>query len=635
MIHATLRRRVAAGAALALVLSGALAVVTVLPTADAATVSGLLPPSSGILPGPSPSGDGANDGWGPCVPTPNPDEAGNCQGWSDDKTGNINGTDDAPNVIVGGDFSVTGTAAETEGLLVVNGDASFDKSYNVGWAIGSGVIPANRSDWLIVGGDATVTPSTSAVQVGTNVSPIRTGDIRVGGAHNFRDAAVPSSTQWGQLGGAVDTANQTTPTQFQNAVYDDAETVLADDHYDDLFGDDGTMATYSQQCYAPLSDPDVTTAENLGGTLSVTHGTVTLTGSTLTLTGPGSGDLVVFDLPATIGSAGTPATVDVSGIPTAATILLNTAAGGAVAQFVSDITVDDGPNQAPTWRDQVLFNYPNATSVRLGGPVQLPGSILMGQPGSTLTVGVAGTNGRVYTPGNMVNDGGAGAGVGTGTENHAYAFTGRLGCAAIVPGTFSVAKDLTGDGAGSVPDDTAFTVHWAVTGPADSPNLGDDGDLTVLADGTPVDGPELAQGDQVTLSEPSFPDVDGIDWGTPTISPNPVTIGGENSVTAVTVTNTATLQRGGFTIRKAVTGDDGASTTGFDISWQCSAENLDGDDSGTVHLAGGGSETITGFPVGTTCTFTEPAPDDDNGTWASDVDPDSSRSRRTTAPRRS
>ncbi|MFC8731298.1 DUF5979 domain-containing protein [Luteimicrobium sp. NPDC057192] len=623
MVRAPLHRRAAAGAALTLALSGAIAVGTTIPAADAATVSGLLPPSSGILPGPSPSGDGANDGWGPCVPDPDPDAAGNCQGWSDDKSGTINGTDDAPNVIVGSDFAATGTAAETEGLLVVDGDASFDKGYNVGWAIGSGVIPADRADWLIVGGDATVTPAGSQVQVGTTIAPYRTGDIRVGGTHNFRDAAVASSTQWGQLGAGVDTGNQDPPTQFQNAVYSDTS-VLADDHYDDLFGADGTMATYSQQCYAPLSDPGVTTAENQGGTLAVTHGTVAASGGTLTLTGPGTGDLVVFDLPATIGSATSPVSVDVTGIPTTATILLNAAAGGSVAQFVSNITVDGEPNPAPTWRDQILYNYPNATSVRLGGPVQLPGSILMGQPGSTLTVGVAGTNGRIYTPGTLVNDGGAGVGASTGTENHAYQFTGELGCAALVPATFSIQKAITGDGADAVPADTEFTVDWTVTGPSDSPDLNRTGTLTVLADGTPANGPtDLADGDEVTFSEPTLPTVPGIDWGTPSITPNPVRLGGDSTVSAVTVTNTATLQRGGFTIRKVVSDDSdpGASTTTFTGSWTCDAPDAQGDDSGTWSLEDGGTVAFDGFPTGTTCSVSEDRPDDDNGTWSSSVDP--------------
>ncbi|WP_036950334.1 DUF5979 domain-containing protein [Luteimicrobium xylanilyticum] len=621
-------------------MSGALAVVTVLPTADAAPAD-LLPPASGILPGPAAGGDDPGS-WGPCVP--DPDATDNCQGWlipPGQIVTSFPGTDDGPSVVVGGDFTADLGSAETEGLLVVNGDALFNKSYNVGVAGGgTGVVPAHRADMLVVGGDGTVVnpsldpqagggPATVGIGLTTTDGTSRFGDIHVGGTWNFRDPSYTEASNpgFGRLGD-IDSANQSPPAVEQQNVIDHDTSVLEDDHYTDLFGADGKMARYSQQCYAELStDTTATTVTNEGGTLTLEHGTVTESGSDVTLTSDGTGQLVEFSLPPTLGARGTPVNLHFVGVADGATVLVNTLSTGTVSQFIGDVywgsgTSDDLKARALTIGNHILWNYPFTTDLTLGGATQFPGSILVGETTSTTSVGFSGTNGRIYTPGDLVHSGAATST--SGDELHTYPFTGALGCLRAVPGTFSVQKAITGEGASTVPDDTAFTAHWEVTGPSDSPDLGRSGDLTFLADGTPVAGPtDLQEGDEVTISEVTPPDVPGVDWSTPTFSPNPVTIGGENTVQAVTVTNTATLQRGGFTIDKTVAGDSGASTTTFDIGWQCSAENLDGDDSGTVHLTGGGSETITGFPVGTTCTFTEPAPDDDHGTWASAVDPTS------------
>ncbi|MGC5166158.1 DUF5979 domain-containing protein [Luteimicrobium sp. DT211] len=642
MMREALRRRAAAGAALALALAlgGAVAVVTTTPAADAAPAD-LLPPASGILPGPAAGGDTPGS-WGPCVP--DPDATDSCQGWlipPGSIVGSFPGTDDGPSVIVGGDFTAGLGSAETEGLLVVNGDALFDKSYNVGVAGGgTGVVPAHRADMLIVGGDGTVVnpsldpqaggnPATVGIGLTTGDGTSRFGDIHVGGTWNFRDPSYSEASNpgFGRLGD-IDSANQSPPAVDQQNVIDSDTSVLADDHYTDLFGSAGKMARYSQQCYAELStDTSATSIRNEGGTLALEHGTVT-TGTeggatAYTLTSTGAGDVVEFQLPATVGTAAQDAHFHIDGVKAGATVLINTLATGAVSQFVGDVywgsgETDDLKALALEHGNAILWNYPFSTDVTLGGATQFPGSVLVGDPASHLTVGFSGSNGRIYTPGDLTH---SGAAAGTnGDELHAYPFTGALGCAAPTPGTFTVRKALSGDGADRVPDGTAFTVHWTVTGPSDSPDLGREGDLEVLADGTPVTGPsDLQEGDVVTLSEPTLPDVDGVDWGTPTLAPNPVTIGAEDTVQAVTVTNEATLQRGGFTIEKAVTGDTGASTTSFDVAWSCDAPNADGDDSGTVTVGDGESEVVTGFPVGTTCTVAETTPADDNGTWAAPV----------------
>ncbi|WP_343037452.1 DUF5979 domain-containing protein [Isoptericola chiayiensis] len=510
-------------------------------------------------------------------------------------------------------------------MLVVGGDAVFDKAYSVGVVgAGTGVSPAHREDMLIVGGDATVNGATTSVTAfGFDGTTFRTGTIRVGGAQNFQDPTGVANGTFGQLG-SVDSANQDPPAQAQqNLLFDDVS-VLEDDGYTELFGTEGKMARYSQLCYAELStDTTATQIVNEGGLLDLEHGTVTSDADGFTLTSDGSGDVVEFQLPATIGSPGQAAEIQIVGVADGATVLINTLDSGQIRQYIGDVSWGATPAEATSNRalalgNAILWNYPFSTDVAVGGATQFPGSILVGEPTSTFQTGFSGTNGRVYTPGGLIHSGTIAQT--SGNELHAYPFTGALGCIQALPGTFSVAKDLTGDGADAVPDGTTFTVDWEVTGPAGSPNLGDAGTLDVPADGTAVTGPlDLAEGDEVTISEPTFPDVGGIDWGTPLISPNPVTIGAEGEVVAVTVTNEAVLQRGGFTLTKDVTGDDGASTTEFEVAWTCDAENLDGDSSGTETLTDGEQLTVTGFPVGTVCSFTETTPTDDNGTWAAPV----------------
>ena len=89
----------------------------------------------------------------------------------------------------------------------------------------------------------------------------------------------------------------------------------------------------------------------------------------------------------------------------------------------------------------------------------------------------------------------------------------------------------------------------------------------------------------------------------------------------VDVTGDVPIARGGFSITKAVAGDTGASVRTFSGDWSCEAGNLDGLSSGTWTLAAGGSTTVAGFPVGTTCTITEDAISGEaKGTWTSAVD---------------
>src|SRR5690606_10068510 len=110
-------------------------------------------------------------------------------------------------------------------------------------------------------------------------------------------------------------------------------------------------------------------------------------------------------------------------------------------------------------------------------------------------------------------------------------------------GGFSVAKSVEGEASGLGPADAQFTVEY----PYELDGTTVTGSLTVLADGTPVDGPlYLPVGTVVPVVEVYLHDALAIVWGAPSFSPSSVTVGdGENAL--VTLTNTATdAPAGGF-----------------------------------------------------------------------------------------
>src|SRR5699024_4830857 len=81
-------------------------------------------------------------------------------------------TDNNVNVYVGGDYTATGGAAESEGLLVVAGSATIEngKTFNVGRAgVGSGISPTPGSPMLRVGAGLTIGAGTT-VDVGSGLT---------------------------------------------------------------------------------------------------------------------------------------------------------------------------------------------------------------------------------------------------------------------------------------------------------------------------------------------------------------------------------------------------------------------------------------------------------------------------------
>ncbi len=210
-----------------------------------------------------------------------------------------------------------------------------------------------------------------------------------------------------------------------------------------------------------------------------------------------------------------------------------------------------------------------------------------------------------------------------GGETHAYLFAGVLPCAPAAPtGGFSVAKELLGSAAGLVPAGTEFTVAYAY----EMGGVPTSGTVTVLADGTFVEGPQnLPVGTVVTFTEIDLPDVAGVVWGAPTFSPESVTI--SDGVDAqVTVTNTAApvvVRVGGFSIQKAVTGEAAdlvPEGTEFTVAY--SYELAGAPVTGTLVVTADGT-VVNGpqnLPAGTVVSFDEVSlPDIDGVVWGAPV----------------
>ncbi len=182
------------------------------------------------------------------------------------------------------------------------------------------------------------------------------------------------------------------------------------------------------------------------------------------------------------------------------------------------------------------------------------------------------------------------------------------------PGGFEVSKIVTGNGNGLVPSTQGFTVEYEYI-------AGDGTHVTgsfVVSASDPNGLDNLPAGTVVTLAEPVFPPIPGVDWtglewgGDATPLPDgraTVTIGA-GGMAQVSLTNTATrLPNGSFTITKTV---QGAGDIG-DATFQVQFEWADGPgypaNSGTRDLVPGVPVTVGDVPPGALVTLTETLPD--------------------------
>ncbi len=183
-----------------------------------------------------------------------------------------------------------------------------------------------------------------------------------------------------------------------------------------------------------------------------------------------------------------------------------------------------------------------------------------------------------------------------------------------VLGGFTVTKHVTGQTGGYVAG-SQFTVSYTCTD-------GTTGDMTLI-DGATGSVNGLPIGTTCTLAEtnkPATKDASYV-WGTETWDPsNSVSIvtNGDSNTVGVTLSNPLVRVEGGFTVTKHVTGATGGYVAGttFPVNYTCSDSSH-----GTLLLTDGATGSVTGLPIGTTCTLSEgakPATKDASYAWGTE-----------------
>ncbi|MET8700174.1 SpaA isopeptide-forming pilin-related protein [Kitasatospora sp. NPDC004723] len=325
-------------------------------------------------------------GLGPCVP-------GSCpEPFPPINNGPFAGRDNGINIFVGSDFLVRGRAAEAEGRVVVLNDFNQSKDpgassiYNIGIVgVGSRVPPPDGADFLTTGDDITIAAGQSLVAEGGVV----------------RHAGTVTGTVVGTL------------VQDPDAIQPYAG--LRD------------QLTAASDCYARVN-----------GVPRTATGTAVNAGFETLFTGDGVSALQVFNVDFDLtGRGGAQQGITFANIPAGATILVNlTGAARTINTFSGGITDDDPLN---AYRERLLWNFPDATTVTLAGTGQFQGSVLVGEQASQTTVTLPGVNGRFYTTGGLIHTSSPTGG--GGQEFHAYPFNGDLpDCAAAVTGEVRVLK---------------------------------------------------------------------------------------------------------------------------------------------------------------------------------------------------
>ncbi|MEV0743979.1 choice-of-anchor A family protein [Streptomyces sp. NPDC050273] len=479
-------------------------------------------------------------GLGPCVPGDCPDP------FPPINNGDFAGRDDAINIYVGNDFLVRGRAAEAEGRVVVLDDFDQDKdpeaggSYNLGIVgVGSRVPPPVDSDFLTTGGDVTIAAGETLDTTGGIVDEV--GTVRYAG------------TQTGTVTGAL--------------VQDDDAAAPYVDLRDQL--------TDASQCYA-----------RPGGELRTPTGTAVNQGTQTLFTGDGTSALQVFnvDFDMTADGGGQQGVVFApDSIPDDATILVNVIGADRAINTYSGGIADTDPLNA--YRERLLWNFPDATTVDLAGTGQFQGSFLMGEQTSMTTVSLPGVNGRFFTTGSVTHTSSATGG--GGQEFHAYPFDGDLpDCDGPQPVTGEV-RVLKTDAETGDPLAGADFELWRETNGVDGlQTTGTDPDTLVDSCTTPANGVcaetttpgtyywrETAAPDGYELPDPAVfgPLVlteDNADAGVQVEAANtqepmpPVT--GEVRVLKTDTESGAALAGADFQLWRETNGDDGLQTTGAD-----------------------------------------------------------------------
>lgn len=518
-------------------------------------------------------------------------------------SGNPVWTDNNVAVYAGGDFLATASAAEVEGLLVVGGDADFDKTstgtFNVGWVgVGSGVSPSPGSVMLAVGGTLTVGAAT-ILDVGANaVDPGGDGD-----------------------GGAVTVGGLTDPDYVTDGSrYRLNGGVLAQDL--------GAAALTEWAAWPALLSQQSADFAALPAT-----GTVSA-GATLTLTGDGSSDPQVFSVDAATLAAN-PA-ITFAGLADDVPVIVNVT-GGPITWSPNYFADESGRVDVLTSprfgivAARTLWNFVDATSVHLDGTSQVLGSILVpnanpdpAQP--TLRV-TASTNGRLLTNGSLVMDG-------VGNEHHNYPWLlPPFECIPVDPGpqsgSVTILKLLDPGDQALIPADATFHGHvYCAATPTTGAVIAEwqtTPGTAAVVDDLPVGAAcvvEEAVGVTARLiAQPRGRSTDvgrTFAWADPVWNPSPPTFvvpapGDPDAQVSFTVTNA--LASGSFVIRKTVRG---AIPLGLEFTgtWACELPVGTPVMSGVWALEAGEVTDPIEPPVGATCSVTENTPPPvTGGTW--------------------
>ncbi|MFC9254676.1 choice-of-anchor A family protein [Amycolatopsis thailandensis] len=324
------------------------------------------------------------------------------------------GRDNGINVYVGGEFQVREAAAEAEGRVVVLGNFDMAKRagasaiYNVGIAgVGSRVPPPDGGDFLTTGGNISVAADQRLV-----------ADDGV-----VRHAGTVTGTVTGTLQKDPDAAKP----------------------YAGLRED----LRVASKCYA-----------REGTTPRPATGTARNEGYRTLFTGDGKSALQVFNVDFDLTSAtGGMQGIEFEGIPAGATILVNMVGSArTINTFTGDLNDQDPLNKL---RERLLWNFPDATKVKIAGGAQFQGSVLVGEPGSTATVTASGMNGRFFTTGSLVHSSEATGG--GGQEFHAYPFTGDLPECGSTPTTTPSSSTSTSTSSSSSSSSTSPTTTSSST----------------------------------------------------------------------------------------------------------------------------------------------------------------------------
>lgn len=506
-------------------------------------------------------------------------------------------TDSNVTVYAGGDYRATASAAESEGLLVVAGDAVVDApgNFSVG-AVGAGsqITPPDGAVMLAVAGGLDIAAGTS-VTVGSTLPS--GGAVNVGGT-------VTGAGSLSTAGTAPGVEAPVTEDMGPGAIaeWSGFGTVMADAS--------STIAGWP-----------------------ATPGAVS--GNRVVFTGTGSDDPQVFSIDAAELDGVTE--VEFASIPEGAAIAINLT-GDAPVDFNPNFWVGNGVNQINAfgpqfgnWASRILWNFETTPELALGRADQFLGTILAPAADATFTTS---TNGRVLVGGNLTFGDPSVTG---GLEMHSYPWIGPGPFDCTSAASFVVQKTVTGEAAADVPADTTFEVGYTYEEP-DGATGG--GTLVVPVSGALVSGPTLPVGTVVTVTETNLPTVPGVEWGTPVIQVNGEPLGDpaqftiqENQTVTVTVVNTANGGAvpvvGGFSVAKAVTGDAAGlvpDDTAFLVDWEATVPEgvtYDGEVTGTLTVLADGSvvDGPSDLPVGTTVTLTEqtPLPEIDGVEWGDPV----------------